>query len=303
MKLVECVPNFSEGRRLDVVHSIQAAALEVPGVAALDLHLDAAHNRMVLTLAGPAEAVAESAVRAAARAAELIDLRAHRGEHPRMGATDVVPFVPLGETTMDECVILARSVARRLGEELGIPVYLYARAATRPQRRPLSFIRNRGYERLQREIGAHPELEPDFGPRELGPAGATAVGARPLLVAFNVNLASADLGIARQIARAVRESSGGLPAVQARGMVTPDPGVVQVSMNLLDVEVTPVHVAFERVREEAESRAVAVLESELVGLAPVRALAQTMRHYLKAPRLLADQAIEARLLARLLEKR
>ena len=302
VKLVECVPNFSEGRRTEVIQTIHQAAASVRDVLVLDLHADAAHHRTVLTLAGPPSAVAEAAFRAAAAAAELIDLDAHQGVHPRMGATDVIPFVPLGQTTMAECVALAHQLGRRLGDELGIPVYLYGEAASRPERRPLAFIRNRQYERIREEIATDPELAPDFGPRRLGKAGATAVGARPVLIAFNINLATADLRLAQAIARAVRESSGGLPGVQARGMATTDPGTVQVSMNLLDPARTPLHVVFERVRAEALARGIEVRSSELVGLAPTAALAETARQALRAAGLQPDQTIEARLLAALLAR-
>lgn len=300
MRLVECVPNFSEGRRAEVIAAIRRAAAETPGVAVLDLHADAAHNRMVLTFVGLPDAVAEAAFRCARRAAELISLEEHRGEHPRIGATDVIPFVPLGETTMAECVALARRVGRRIGEELGIPVYLYAEAATRPERRRLPAIRRGEYEALKAEIGVRPEREPDFGPARVGPAGATVVGARPFLVAFNVNLATADLAVAQAIARLVRESSGGLPGVQARGMRTLDPTVVQVSMNLLDLRATPLHVAFERVRAAAAERGVAVVSSEVVGLLPTEALVASVRHYLQVGRLEVGQAVEAAVLAALL---
>lgn len=300
MKLVECVPNFSEGRRPEVIAAIRREADETPGVVVLDLHADPAHNRMVLTFVGRPEAVAEAAFRCARRAAELIDLEQHRGEHPRIGATDVVPFVPLGETTMAECVELARRVGRRIGEELGIPVYLYAEAASRPERRRLPDVRRGEYEGLKAEIGVKPERDPDYGPKWLGPAGATAVGARRFLIAFNVNLATSDLAVARRIARLVRESSGGLPAVQARGLRTLDPDVVQVSMNLLDTRQTPLHVAFEAVAAEAERLGVRVLESELVGLAPAEALAGTTRHYLRVRALGAEQVLEAAALGALL---
>lgn len=303
MQLVECVPNFSEGRRREVIEAIRASAAAVPGVAILDLHADPAHNRAVLTLAGPPNAVAEAAFQAAAQAAALIDLTQHQGEHPRMGATDVIPLVPLADISLEECAELARQLGRRLADELDLPVYLYAAAATRPERRVLATIRNRQYETIRERIAFDPLLEPDFGPRRLGPAGATAVGARPFLVAFNVNLACGDLRVARAVARAVRESSGGLPAVQALGMATSDPGVVQVSMNLLDVERTPLHVAFERVRAEAAARGVSVHSSELVGLAPTAVLAEAARHYLLLRDLRVDQTVEARLLARLLGER
>src|SRR5919198_5597708 len=202
MNLVECVPNFSEGRRPEVVAAIRAAADEAPGVYVLDQHADSAHNRSVLTFVGRAPEVAAAAFRCVARAAELIDLNRHRGQHPRMGATDVLPFVPLGETTMAECVELARRVGKRIGDELQIPVYLYYEAASRPERRWLPDVRRGEYETIKEEIGRRPERAPDFGPARLGPAGATAVGARPFLIAFNVNLASSDLTLARSIARA-----------------------------------------------------------------------------------------------------
>lgn len=300
MKLVECVPNFSEGRRLEVIAEIRAAIESVSGVYVLDQHVDAVHHRSVLTFVGGVEAVAEAAFRAVATAARLIDLRQHRGEHPRIGATDVLPFVPLGETTMEECVQLARRVGARIGAELEIPVYLYAEAATRPERRWLPKIRRGEYEALKAEIGQRPERAPDFGPARLGPAGATAVGARPLLIAFNVNLATGDLAVARAIARAVRQSSGGLPGVQARGMATADPAVVQVSMNLLDFRATPLHRLYARVRELAAERGVALAGSEVVGLVPTAALAASAAELLGAPGLTASSVLEQRLVERLL---
>jgi glutamate formiminotransferase len=301
MRLVECVPNFSEGRRPAVIAAIRAAAESVERVVVLDQHADAVHNRSVLTFAGPTEAVAEAAFRAAARAAALIDLNQHEGQHPRMGATDVLPFVPLGATTMAECVELALVVGRRIGEELGIPVYLYYEAARRPERRWLPSIRRGEYEAIKTEIGQRPERAPDFGPAQLGPAGATAVGARPILIAFNMNLASADLRLARAIARAVRESSGGLPAVQARAMTTADPNLVQVSMNLLNYRVTPLHLLFERVRDLAAAQHVAVASSEVVGLLPTEALAETAAHLYSLAHFGTASVLENRLLTALLD--
>lgn len=300
MKLVECVPNFSEGRRPDVIAAIRAAAEGVPGVYVLDQHADSAHNRSVLTFAGGAEAVAEAAFRCVARAAELIDLEQHRGQHPRMGATDVLPFVPLGDTTMAECVELARRVGRRIGEQLQLPVYLYYEAATQPERRWLPNIRRGEYEAIKQEISRLPERRPDFGPARLGPAGATAVGARPFLIAFNVNLASPDLALARSIARAVRQSSGGLPAVQARGLATDAPGVVQVSMNLLDYRLTPLHQLYARVRDLAAAEGVAVATSEVVGLLPTEALATTAAHHYQLPHFGPAGVLEHCLLSALL---
>jgi glutamate formiminotransferase len=276
--------------------AIQAAAEGVRGAAVLDRHADAVHNRMVLTIAGPPGPVAEAAFRATARAAALIDMREHQGVHPRIGATDVVPFVPLGATSMRVCVELAVRVGRRIAAELDLPVYLYGQAATRADRRRLPDLRRGEYEGLTRDLPVDPRLTPDFGPPRVGAAGATVVGARLPLIAFNVTLATGDLGIARAIARDLRESSGGLPAVQARGFRTADPDVVQVSMNLLDTRRTPMTVVFERIREAAREVDVEVLESELVGMAPAEALVAVAREALKCRRLDADALLETRLL-------
>src|SRR5438552_15300639 len=216
--LVECVPNFSEGQRAEVMDAIQSAAESVHGAVVLDRHADAIHNRMVLTIAGPPGQVAEAAFRSTACAATLIDLTAHRGVHPRIGATDVVPFVPLGATDMQVCVELAVRVGRRIAAELDLPVYLYGEAARTTARRRLPDLRRGEFERLRALLPSDPRLAPDFGPLHVGPAGATAVGARPPLIAYNVTLGTGDLAIARAIARSLRESSGGLPAVQARGV-------------------------------------------------------------------------------------
>lgn len=296
MQLVECVPNFSEGRREGVIAAIRDAAAAVPDVSVLDLHADPTHNRMVLTFVGPPDAVAEAAFRGAEQAARLIDMTTHQGEHPRIGATDVIPFVPVSGVTMEECVTLANAVGRRIGEELGIPVYLYARAARRPERVRLPDVRRGQYEGLRDAIETDPDRAPDFGPARLGPAGATAVGARPFLVAYNINLATADLALAKQIARAVRESSGGLPAVQALGMATDDPNVVQVSMNLLDTAVTPLHVVYDEVRRRATYAGVEIVASEVVGLLPLDVLVATTRAHVKAVGLEKLQVVEARVL-------
>ena len=303
MQLVECVPNFSEGRREAVIAAIHAAAATTPGVNVLDLHSDPAHNRMVLTFVGSPDAVVEAAFRCAARAAELIDMREHRGEHPRIGATDVVPFVPIGGVTMADCVALAHRLGRRLGDELAIPVYLYYEAARRPDRRRLPDVRRGQYEGLRELVGVDPDRDPDYGPRRVGPAGATAVGARPFLLAYNVNLASSDLELAKQIARAVRESSGGFPAVQALGMATPDPNVVQVSMNLLDTAVTPLHVVYEAVRTRAAEHGVEVASSELVGLMPLDVLVATTGHVARIGGFDRSRVVEARLLEALAAER
>jgi glutamate formiminotransferase / 5-formyltetrahydrofolate cyclo-ligase len=300
VQLVECVPNFSEGRRPEVIAAIRDAAAAVPGVTVLDLHADPTHNRMVLTFVGAPEAVAAAAFRSAEQAARLIDMTGHSGEHPRIGATDVIPFVPVSGVTMESCVELASIVGRRLGEELGIPVYLYARAARRPERVRLPDVRRGQYEALRETIETDPDRAPDFGPARLGTAGATAVGARPFLVAYNVNLATSDLALAKRIARAIRESSGGLPAVQALGMATDDPNVVQVSMNLLDTAVTSLDLVFDTVKAQAAAESVVVADSEIVGLLPLGAVVATARAHVKARQLGADQIVEARLLQTLL---
>ncbi|MFN8481739.1 MAG: glutamate formimidoyltransferase [Anaerolineae bacterium] len=292
--LVECVPNFSEGRRADVVEQILAAIRSAPGVEVLRSEMDADHNRAVVTFVGPPEAVAEAAVRGARAAAALINLDEHAGQHPRIGATDVIPFVPLRAISLSDCVALARRVGQRLGEELGIPVYLYEAAATRPDRVNLADVRRGEYEGLRRDIGL-PERAPDFGPARLGPAGATAVGARSLLVAYNVYLNTSDVEVAKGIARAVRFSGGGLRYVKALGLMVG--GRAQVSMNLTDVTCTPLHRAFDMVRHEAERYGVTVTESEIIGLAPESALLDAAEHYLRLNTFERDQILDRRLAA------
>lgn len=267
--LVECVPNVSEGRRLDVVRRIAEGARSAKGAFLLDVQSDYDHHRSVLTIVGTPDAVAEAAFRVADAAVHAIDLRTHRGTHPRIGALDVLPFVPLGSTPMSTCVALAQEVGRRIAESLGVPVYFYGEAATRPERRLLANIRRGQYEGLREAIGLDPSRQPDLGPAAVGPAGATAVGARPVLVAFNVHLRTDDVGVAQSIARALRQSNGGLPGVQALGLRTSRPGIVQVSMNVTDLGATPVHVVMARLREQAQARRVDLAESDLVGLMPM----------------------------------
>jgi glutamate formiminotransferase / 5-formyltetrahydrofolate cyclo-ligase len=270
--LVESVPNFSEGRRLDVVERLASAVTSTPGVHLLDRTSDASHNRSVLTLAGEADPVLEALERAFGVAIDEIDMERHGGEHPRIGAVDVVPFVPLAGTTIDDCVELARRFGRRIAERFDVPVYLYANAATRAERARLADVRRGQYEGLKAEIGL-PGREPDFGPARMHPsAGAVAVGARPFLIAWNINLASADRELAVRIARRIRESGGGLPKVQANGFMIEELGRAQVSMNLLDFAVTPMWAVWETVREVAAEDGVDLAESELIGLAPVAAL-------------------------------
>ena len=275
MKLVECVPNFSEGRRPEVIDVIRAAIAAVDGVAILDVSSDASHNRTVVTFVAPVERAVDAALAGIRVAAERIDLTRHQGEHPRLGATDVVPFVPLASwgSTMDDCIALARTLGERVGRELAIPVYLYERAATRPDRENLADVRRGEFEGLRDALGRDPARAPDFGPADaIHPtAGATVVGARPFLVAYNVYLGpAANLPVAREVAKAVRGSSGGLRFVKALGLEVD--GQAQVSMNLVDTERTPLHRAYELVRSEAAAHGVVPTWSELVGLVPERTL-------------------------------
>ncbi len=277
MPIIESVPNFSEGRRPEIIAAL-VEAIQAPGVLLLDHSSDADHNRTVITVAGEPDAVLEGVFRAVAVAAQKINLFEHRGEHPRIGATDVAPLVPIEGITLEECVGLAHRLGRRIGEELRLPVYLYAAAATRPERRRLPDIRRGEFEGLLETIHL-PERAPDYGPAQVGPAGAVVVGARPFLVAYNIYLQTPDVEIARTIAKAIRESSGGLPAVQAKGFLVE--GQAQVSMNLLDTEVTPLHVVYTEVQRLAEMQGIAIDRSELVGLAPERVIRAAAAYFLK----------------------
>lgn len=295
MPLIECVPNVSEGRRPEVVDALVEAAGATPGVSVLDHSSDASHNRSVITMAGDADALAAAVLALFERAIARVDLRQHRGEHPRLGAVDVVPFVPIEDVTMADCVRLARRVGREVSERFELPVYLYEEAATREDRRGLEDIRRGEFEGLAAKM-AQPGWEPDFGPRTPHPsAGATVIGARMPLIAYNVNLATDRLDVAKKIAAAVRFSSGGLRYVKALGLELEDRKVVQVSMNLTNYEKTPIHRVFELVRREAERHGVAVLESEIVGLVPAAALTAAARWYLQLDRFSPDQVLEDRL--------
>lgn len=277
-RLIECVPNVSEGRRPEVVDAIAAAVTSVPGAHLLDRTSDTDHNRSVLTFAGEASAVAAAMEQAIGAAIARIDMTTHQGRHPRLGAVDVIPFVPLGDTSMDDCVELARSFGRHIGDHFDLPVYLYAAAATKPERRVLADIRRPQFEGLAAMMAA-PGGEPDFGPATPHPtAGAVVVGARPFLVAWNINLETQDVAIARRIAGAVRERDGGLPRVQALGLYLDDLGVAQVSMNLLDTTVTPIWRVWEEVERLADDAGVALRESELIGLAPQAAILAAADH-------------------------
>lgn len=294
MKLVECVPNFSEGRRTEVIEAIEGSIRAVEGIRVLDRHVDADHNRSVITFVGSPPAAAEAAFAAIAKAAELISLETHQGEHPRIGATDVVPFIPVREVSMRECVDLARALGSRVAEQLGIPVYLYEEAAARPDRVNLEDIRRGEYEGLRSSIVSDPERKPDFGPQQLGPAGATVIGARRPLIAYNVYLATDEVEIAKRIAKTVRFSGGGLRFVKALGLLVD--GRAQVSMNLTDFTRTPIHRVVEMIRREADRYGVGIHHSELVGLIPQEALVESARWYLQLDALEPAQVLENHLL-------
>ena len=295
-RLVECVPNFSEGRRREVVDQILAAIASVPGVTLLDAEMDPDHNRSVLTFAGEPEPVMEAAFRAVKKATELIDLNQHSGQHPRMGAADVVPFVPVEQVTLDDCAEMARTVGRRLGEELGIPVFLYEAAASTPARASLADVRRGEFEGLRELIGKDPARRPDFGPAKIHPtAGATAVGARRFLVAFNANLNTGDVRVAKAVAGAIREQSGGLKHVRALGFSIEGGRRAQVSMNLVNVEATPIHRVLALVRDEAARHGAAISGCEVVGLVPEAALLAAAEHGLQLEGFSRDQVLETRL--------
>ena len=302
-RIVECVPNFSEGRDAEVVAQIAAAAESVPGALVLGTHIDPDHNRSVVTFVAPPEAIVEAAVRVVARAAELIDLRAHAGQHPRMGACDVLPLIPVRGLTVEECVALAHETGRRIADELSIPVYFYESAALRPDRVNLADVRRGGFELLREEIGTVPARAPDAGgARVHESAGACVVGVRPLLIAYNVNLKTNDLSIAKRIARAVRARDGGLIHLKALGFELASRGVVQVSMNLTSYERTNLHHAFEAVRREAARLGVEVLGSEIVGLVPQAALDRAASHFLQLENYSPDLVLENRIAAALERK-
>ncbi|MEJ5366843.1 MAG: glutamate formimidoyltransferase [Bryobacteraceae bacterium] len=295
-RLVECVPNFSEGREEGVVQAIASAIAATPGAVILDTEMDADHHRSVITFVAPPEVVVEAALAGAAAAVERIDLNRHKGAHPRIGALDVLPFVPLAGVTMEDCVRLAEKAAAELWKRLRIPCYLYEAAARRPERVQLENIRRGQFEALREEIGTNPERAPDVGEAVLHPtAGATAVGARKFLIAYNVNLRTPDVEIAKRIAKAVRFSSGGFRHVKAMGVALESRGMAQVSMNLTDFESTPVHRVFEAVKREAARYGVSVAGSEIVGLIPRKAVEMTADYYLQVENFDPSQVLENRL--------
>lgn len=282
-KLVECVPNFSEGRRPEVIDAIADEVRKVDGVKLLDVKADASHNRVVVTFVGEPQAVKTAAFNACKKAAELIDMEKQQGEHPRIGATDVIPFIPVKDVTMEECVTLANELAQEIAEKLSIPVYLYEEAAKTPARRALPDVRKGQYEGLKEEIGK-PERKPDYGPSRMHPsAGATVVGARQFLIAYNINLDTHDVSIAKKIANCIREAKGGFRYVRAMGISVNVNGrdLAQVTINMVNYQGTPLFRVFETVKNEAARYGVNVIGSEIIGLTPMQALLDVAEYYLR----------------------
>lgn len=283
MKLVECIPNFSVSQQKDpaAFQALVDTAKAAPGCTLLDVQTDGSHNRCVFTLVGAPEAMGEAAFQLCKKASEVIDLRKHQGQHPRMGATDVIPFVPQMDMTVEECVALSKEVARRIWEELRIPSFLYEDSASTPKRKNLAACRKGQFEGMPEKL-LQPEWAPDFGQRAVHPtAGITAIGARMPLIAFNVNLDTADVSIASRIAKAIRGSSGGFQYCKAIGILLEDRNIAQVSMNMVNYEGTPLYYAYEMIRVLAERYGVRILGSELVGLTPAKALVDCAEYYLK----------------------
>ncbi|HYS05023.1 MAG TPA: glutamate formimidoyltransferase [Candidatus Dormibacteraeota bacterium] len=293
--VVECVPNFSEGRRREVIDAILDAVRRSGPASVLDFSSDSDHNRSVLTLAGSPEAIHAACLALVAACIERIDLRAHTGAHPRMGAVDVLPLVPIRGLAMRDCVLLARDLGDAIARRHDLPVYLYENAALTPSRRNLAEIRKGGFEGFPEKI-KDPRWKPDFGPDRVHPsAGCVAIGAREFLIAYNINLASADLDLAKSIARLIREKDGGLPCVKAMGVLLKDRNLAQVSINMTDFRRTPLHVVFDRVREEAARHSVGIAGSEIVGLVPAEALFQAARHSLMLEEFDPSRVLERRL--------
>ncbi|MBV8829144.1 MAG: glutamate formimidoyltransferase [Acidobacteriaceae bacterium] len=294
--MIECVPNFSEGRDPAKVHAIEDAIRAVKGTLILDRTSDADHHRSVITFAGLPDSVLEAAVAAAAQAKAVIDLRQHSGVHPRLGALDVLPFAPLGTATLEDCVQLAHRAGERIWSELGVPVYYYEAAAKRADRRNLEDVRRGGFEVLHELVVTDASKAPDVGGPALHPtAGAVIVGARKILIAFNINLRTDDLGVARSIAKTIRASNGGLPGVKALGLPLVSRGLVQVSMNLTDFEITPPHVVYSEVKRLADHAGVEIVESEVIGLLPRKAIEWAGATHLKLYAFKAGMVIENRI--------
>jgi glutamate formiminotransferase len=294
--IVECVPNFSEGRKTETVAQLARAIASVPTACVLDTHIDPDHNRSVITFVAAPELIVEAAVRVVGRAAELIDMRAHTGVHPRLGATDVLPFIPISGVTLEHCAMLAHQAGERIARELSIPVFFYERAALRPNRVNLEDVRRGALELLREQIAVDPNRAPDAGPLVVHEtAGAVAVGARPFLIAFNINLGTRDVMVARKIARSVRARHGGLPFVKALGFELSTRGLVQVSMNIVNYEVTGVTQAYEAVRRETELTGVEIVSTEIVGLIPEKALDRDAEYFQKLENFSEDKVLEHRL--------
>jgi glutamate formiminotransferase len=291
-KIVECVPNFSEGRNQEVINAITAEVKKVEGVTLLNVQSDASHNRTVMTIVGDPQSAKQAAFNACAKACELIDMEKQHGEHPRIGATDVVPFIPVSDVTMAECVQLANELGAEIAEKLEIPVYLYEEAAKTPSRKKLPEVRKGEYEGLKEEI-AKPERHPDYGAPKMHPtAGATVVGARQFLIAYNINLGTSDVTIAKKIANAIREAKGGYKYVRAMGVMLEERNIAQVSINMIDYTGTPLFRVFESVKSEAARYGVNVVGSELVGLTPLQALLDVAEFYLRIENFSREQVFE-----------
>lgn len=289
--IVECIPNFSEGKRQDVIEAIADTIRSVDGVRLLDYSSDINHNRSVFTFIGNPKAVAEAAFRSCKKAAELIDMTKHKGEHPRMGATDVIPFVPVKDTTVEECIELSKKLGERIANELSIPVFLYEDSATKPERKNLANIRKGQFEKMAEKL-KDPQWAPDFGKPEIHPtAGVVAVGARKPLIAYNINLDTSDIKIADKIAKLIRERGGGLKNVRAIGVMLEDRNLAQVSINMVDYEKTALYRAFEMVKMEARRYGVNIVGSEIVGLTPMKALIDAAEYYLQLENFDSDKQI------------
>lgn len=295
-RVVECVPNFSEGRRPEVLDAIVGAIAEVEGIRVLGKEMDADHNRAVVTFVGEPEQVKKAAFAGCARAAELIDLNQHEGQHPRIGATDVIPFIPISGVSVEECIELARELGQEIAENLGVPIYLYEKAATRPERENLATVRKGQFEGLRTVIETDPARHPDFGESKIHPtAGATAIGVRDFLIAYNIYLNTDNLDIAKNIAKRIRFRDGGFRFVKANGFAIKERGCVQVSMNLTNYKGTPMHDAFEYVKREAARYGVSVTDSEIVGLVPLEAMLNTAEYYLQLDNFSHEQVLENKL--------
>lgn len=294
-KLVECVPNFSEGRRVEVIEAIANEVKKVEGVKLLDVQSDASHNRTVVTFVGEPAAVKQAAFASCAKAAELIDMEQHHGEHPRIGATDVIPFIPVREVSLEECVELANDLGKEIAEKLDIPVYLYEAAAKKTERKNLPDVRKGQYEGLKTAI-LEPARKPDYGPARMHPkAGATVIGARQFLIAYNINLSTSDVKIAKKIANTIREAKGGFKYCRAMGIMLEERNVSQVTINMINYEGTPLHRVFETVKNEAARYGVNIIGSEIVGLVPLQALIDTADYYLRLEGFNRTQVMEENL--------